>query len=1260
MKKKILAVFLSLCMAMSLLPVTALAAGEDTPSTQAATTLPTAVNGVITLEDDTSLAVANFKSALTSAYTNATSLTIDLNEKKLTITGAAAIEVPEGKSLTFQNGEIEAKGYGGTSAVLVPLKDAALTLNQVTMNTDGAALYPNGNAASITVIDSNITGGTYVLGTNANKVDGDYEHGTGFVLTLTNSELTATHYSQSAQDYDTAAVLINVPCTLTMDQCTVTAGRIGVFVRAGNATITNSTIKTTGQFKDGATQYHSGAWKDGNEAPAAGLTVGNYVNGAASSYEANAVVTLNNTSVTGENSFPAIYIDANTKYFADLDITGNSTITGAITKGQQTQEGAISITATGGTYTADPTKVLTIPTGYEIKGDATPWTVSPKADGMEAATESEGTTSSGSIGGTFMPNQEPAEEAGENEGTVDTTKTDVELSVTTGNDGAANTTIKETTVTIEPATLTSVKDAGTDKVTSVSIATDVGTIKLDKQAWDTITENATTGDTTAQVTLSIKDVTKASESNTATYEITATANGEAVFAEDSATKGGTVTITVPAPTGVTSENVHVYYLGPNGAEAIKATVAGEDSAKTVSWDVEHFSTYYLTGEEQVASITKSDGTTTTYGTLSEAVAAAQNGDTIVLLADITNENVATTTSSPTVLTFDKSVTIQGNGNKISIDLSVPSDFGDRDQVFSIGKDKTSTFAVTLDNVTMTITGKDGGKGDAFDVWGTLNITKGSNITVKNAQSAFTMQGGENAKVNIDKASTVTANNIHGNFSNGGIWTIKEGSTLDINTAGNHGLSVEKLTVDASTVSVDGAAYTGILGEKITLENSANVTVTNCGSALPYPSTEDSKYAPDGKSYKNAVELKEDQVLTVDNSTLTLTNNVNSKKESINSIYLGDGTLTQKNDPTINVDKIVTSDEATTQYYVVTYMNGNQAVGKDTVSTSSGSKEATVTLMKALPDQGYNHFQGWKSSVDGKTYDAGDTVKIEKDTTFTAVWSYIPPANPNYRIDIPDFEGGTVTADPAAAKAGATVTLTATPDEGYAVGSLTVTDRFGDAVKVTENADGTYTFTMPNGQVTVKATFVETEEPAPAMPFTDVKEGDWFYEEVLYAYENGLMNGVGDNRFAPNSATTRGMLVTILYRLEGEPAVTGEAGFSDVGDTWYTDAVIWAAANDIVNGIGDNQFGPENTLTREQLVTMLYRYAQNKGYDVTASADLSGYPDAGQIQSWAQEAMTWAVAEGIVEGMDGNLNPAGNATRAQIATILMRFCEGVAK
>ena len=340
----------------------------------------------------------------------------------------------------------------------------------------------------------------------------------------------------------------------------------------------------------------------------------------------------------------------------------------------------------------------------------------------------------------------------------------------------------------------------------------------------------------------------------------------------------------------------------------------------------------------------------------------------------------------------------------------------------------------------------------------------------------------------------------------------------------------------------------------------------------------------------------------------------------------------------------------------------------TVTVKNGNDETKITLKKndtyklpTLSDQGYNHFQGWKSSVDGKTYDAGDTVKIEKDTTFTAVWSYIPPANPNYRIDIPAAEGGTVTADPAAAKAGATVTLTATPDEGYALGTITVTDRFGDAVKVTENADGTYTFTMPNGQVTVKATFVETEEPAPAEPFPDVDENDWFYDEVVYVYENGLMNGVENNQFAPNTATNRAMLATILYRLAGQPDVSGDLPFTDVAaGTWYTDAVLWAAQNGIVNGLGENTFAPMNTLTREQLVTMLYRYAEAEGYDVSAAADLSGYPDADKVQTYAQEAMSWAVAEGIVEGMDGNLNPAGSATRAQIATILMRFCEGVAK
>ena len=271
--------------------------------------------------------------------------------------------------------------------------------------------------------------------------------------------------------------------------------------------------------------------------------------------------------------------------------------------------------------------------------------------------------------------------------------------------------------------------------------------------------------------------------------------------------------------------------------------------------------------------------------------------------------------------------------------------------------------------------------------------------------------------------------------------------------------------------------------------------------------------------------------------------------------------------------------------------------------------------------------------------------------------YSPPTNPNYKITVQPTENGTVTA-PTSAKQGTEVTLTPTPDEGFDVGTVTVTDRFGDAVEVTANPDGTYTFTMPNGQVTVEVTFVESQ-PEP-LPFTDVAESDWFYDAVRYAYENGLMGGIGDNLFAPNHPTTRAQLVTILYRLEGEPAVTGQSGFTDVeADTWYTDAVAWAAEEGVVNGVSATQFAPGNNITREQLATILFRYAEAKGYDVSPRADLSGFPDAGGILPYAQEAMAWAVAEGLLQGFeDGTLRPQDNATRAQIAVIMMRFCETV--
>ena len=190
----------------------------------------------------------------------------------------------------------------------------------------------------------------------------------------------------------------------------------------------------------------------------------------------------------------------------------------------------------------------------------------------------------------------------------------------------------------------------------------------------------------------------------------------------------------------------------------------------------------------------------------------------------------------------------------------------------------------------------------------------------------------------------------------------------------------------------------------------------------------------------------------------------------------------------------------------------------------------------------------------------------------------------------------------------------------------------------------------------------TEAPVSGLPFGDVKSADWFYNDVKYVYEKGMMAGTAADVFAPNATTTRAMIVTILYRLEGSPAVTGTNAFADVpAGQWYTDAVNWAAANQIVKGTSATTFAPNASITREQMAAILYRYAQYKGYDVTKKADLSGYSDNGQVSTYAKDALAWANAAKLINGVTNTtLAPQGNATRAQVSAILHRFCDGVVK
>ena len=201
-------------------------------------------------------------------------------------------------------------------------------------------------------------------------------------------------------------------------------------------------------------------------------------------------------------------------------------------------------------------------------------------------------------------------------------------------------------------------------------------------------------------------------------------------------------------------------------------------------------------------------------------------------------------------------------------------------------------------------------------------------------------------------------------------------------------------------------------------------------------------------------------------------------------------------------------------------------------------------------------------------------------------------------------------------------------------------------------------------VTILARYAKAETDNNAeTAFTDVPAGSWYYGAAAYAYNNGLFAGTTDTTFAPDMTMTRAMLVSVLWRLAGEPAPKGTNTFDDVPNgTWYTDAVTWAAENGVVAGIGNGRFDPDGSVTREQTAVILFNYAQSKGYDVSARADLSVFPDAGSVSGWAQDALAWANASGLisgaVRGTQTILNPQGSASRAQVAMILMGYVEHV--
>lgn len=386
------------------------------------------------------------------------------------------------------------------------------------------------------------------------------------------------------------------------------------------------------------------------------------------------------------------------------------------------------------------------------------------------------------------------------------------------------------------------------------------------------------------------------------------------------------------------------------------------------------------------------------------------------------------------------------------------------------------------------------------------------------------------------------------------------------------------------------------------------------------------------------------------------------------------TLTFEASPVASIKKVTSSGEI---YYSNTdttpisvsnsYLNGQAITVKLPLPTGFTPKQIKHTSVDGTVEYFLDHPErGAKVFTIDKANNCA-ILKITKFSTFemSGTQTYVEPSSggpgssggsisapTTYAVNVNAATNGAVAADKKTASKGTTVTVTASPSKGYVVDAVKVVDKDGKDVAVT-GKDGKYVFTMPGSAVTVTGTF-KAETPAPvALPFTDVKSGNWFYDAVKYAYEQGLMTGTSATTFAPNGTMNRAMIVTVLYRLEKSPAVTGASKFTDVpAGQWYSDAVAWAAANKIVNGYDETTFGPMNAVTREQMAAILFRYEQVKGLEnVTLEENLNRFPDQNKISAYAIPALQWAVGQKIINGnADGTLDPTGTATRAQVAQI----------
>ena len=626
----------------------------------------------------------------------------------------------------------------------------------------------------------------------------------------------------------------------------------------------------------------------------------------------------------------------------------------------------------------------------------------------------------------------------------------------------------------------------------------------------------------------------------------------------------------------------------------------------------------------------------------------------------TAENAAVMVGGKTYETLGAAITAAKAGDTIYVLKDIPEAAG-------IAVPSGKNFTIDFGGHTYTL--KDPGAGSAGTESNGFQFLKDSTITLKNGTVRIA-EGTTSIKRIIQNYANLTLEDMH-------FFAEHQADGEDYALSFNNGSIIFKGDTDIVTTSDEAIAfdvckYSSYPSTNVTFDESYTGTING---KIVYDSTDADthKLTIQGNGTFGAIEAASGAAEAA-KSGIEVTSGHFAKP--VNEDYLADSVKAQL--------ESASNPEAPYSYYPSLEAAQAAAQPGDTiteVNATSGEKKYTVTLDYADGDtkdsvytvtegteltlptpsrSGYT-FEGW---YDGSSR-VSSPYKVTKDVILTAEWDYNGSSSSSgstrYTVSVEDTDNGSVKVSPTRASKGSTVTVTVKPDEGYELDKLTVTDKNGDSVKLTDKGDGKYTFKMPASKVTVEAVFTAVEPEPEGLPFTDVTSGDWFYDAVAYVYDKGMMEGTTDTTFAPTMNLTRSMIAQVLYNLEERPEAPGAAGFPDVAaGAWYADAVNWAAARGIVKGYDTGAFGPEDSVTREQLAAILYRYAQAKGYDTTQGGmAVREFSDSASISDWAQTAMSWAVNAQVLSGKgNGVLDPQGTATRAEVAQMLMNFGEHV--